>query len=163
MLDRKNRLGAFGIMIFISVLIMVPFPIPAFADGHEIGCIIKEPIEKVFDTIDDFAQAQTNSSEWFDQDKKDEINKVTKSGTNAGKTAFELWCDFHHFIVDAVFAGSPVPFDKGIIVLVSFVLGTILIAKLFLSFFKKIWKIVIAILGVIAVIMISGMQFPSIT
>lgn len=147
-------------ILFLLFLI----PIPAFAqDASSTECIIKEPIDKVFDTIDDFAEAQTNSSDWFDQEKKDEINRVTDSGTASGKSAFELWCNFHHFIVDAVFAGSPVPFDRGIIVLVSFVLGTILVFKLFWEFFKKIWKIVLAIVAIIAVFIISGVQFPSIT
>ena len=156
------KLSFLNVTPFLFLLIFVPNT--AFAQEEYSGeCIIKEPIDKVFDQIDDFAEAQTNSSDWFDTDKKDEINKVTDSGVSSGKSAFELWCNFHHFIVDAVFAGSPVPFDRGIIVLVSFVLGTILVFKLFWEFFKRIWKIVLAIVAIIAVFIISGVQFPSIT
>lgn len=149
------------IPLFFILLII---PIPAFAQEFEEGeCIIKEPIDQVFDSIEDFAQAQTNGSDWFDQEKKDQINKVTDSGTNTGKVAFELWCNFHQFMVDGIFAGSPVPFDKGIIVLVSMVVGTVLVFKLFWEFFKKIWKITLIMVAIIAIVLISGIQFPSIS
>lgn len=145
------------------ILLLFLIPIPAFAQSEGTECIIAEPVNRVFDQIDDFAEAQTNSSDWFDQEKKDQINKVTDSGTGTGKIAFQLWCGFHHFIVDAVFAGSPVPFDHGIVVLVSFVLGIILVVKLFWEFLKKIWKIVLILIAIIAIFVIAPIDFPSIT
>ena len=139
------------------------FTQPIFAQETEAELGIQESIDDFFDSIQDFGSAQTNSSTWFDQEKKDELNAIGESATNTGKTAFELWWNFHRFIVDLVFAGSPVDFGKGIIILVSFVIGTLLVVKLFWAFFKKIWKIVLAIVAIIAVILISGIQFPSIT
>jgi len=139
------------------------FTQPIFAQETETELGVQQSIDDMFDAIEDFGSAQTNASTWFDQDKKDELNRVGESATNTGKTAFQLWWDFHHFIVDLVFAGSPVEFDKGIIVLISFVIGTLIVVKLFWTFFKKIWKIVLAIVAIIAVILISGIQFPSIT
>ena len=148
----------------VPILFVILFlPIQAFAQETETELGVQQSIDDMFDAIEDFGEAQTNSSDWFDQEKKDELNRVGESATNTGKTAFQLWWDFHHFIVDLVFAGSPVDFDKGIIVLVSFVIGTLIVVKLFWVFFKKIWKIVLAIVAIIAVILISGIQFPSIT
>ncbi len=118
-------------------------------------------IEDFFDEIGDFAEANTNSSEWFDDDKKDQINELTHSGVHTGKTAFNLWFAFHEFVVDAIFASSPVPFDKGIIILVSFVLGTLLVVALFWSFIKRIWKIVLVLIAIIVVIIILPIEFPS--
>jgi hypothetical protein len=145
------------------IFFLLIFTQPIFAQETETEIGIQDSIDDVFDEIEDFGSAQTNSSEWFDQQKKDEINNVGDSAISTAKSSFQLWWDFHHFIVDLVFAGSPVAFDKGIIVLVSFVIGTLLVVKLFWAFFKKIWKIVLAIVAIIAVIMISGIEFPSIT
>ncbi len=148
----------------IPILFLILFlPIQTFAQENETEIGIQGSIDEFFDWIQDFGSAQTNSTTWFDQEKKDELNAIGESATNTGKTAFQLWWDFHHLIVDLVFAGSPVDFDKGIIILVSFVIGTLLVVKLFWAFFKKIWKIVLAIVAIIAVILISGIQFPSIT
>jgi len=149
-------------------IFMIPillFTVPVFAqEGEtETEIQIQTGIDEFFDWIQDFGQAQTNSSTWFDQDKKDEINSVGDSAVTTGKIAFDLWFSFHKFIVDLVFAGSPVPFDKGIIILVSFVIGTILVFKIFWAFFKKIWKIVVIIIAIIAVILVSGIEFPSIS
>lgn len=153
-------------IVFFLFLFLVT--VPAFAQENntqqnDTQIDVRGSIVGFFDSIRDFAQAQTNSSTWFDPEKKDEINKVTDSGVKTGVTAFELWFSFHEFIVDAIFAGSPVPFDRGIIVLVSFVIGTILVFKIFWSFFKRIWKIVLAIFVIIGIILVSGIQFPSIT
>jgi len=151
-------LKAIPIIFFLLI-----FTQPVFAQENQTDIGIQEGISEFFDSIEDFGSAQTNSSEWFDQEKKDEINQVGASAVETAKTSFDLWWTFHEFIVDLVFAGSPVDFDKGIIILVSFVIGTLLVVKLFWAFFKKIWKIVLAIVAIIAVILISGIQFPSIT
>ncbi len=147
------------------VFFLVLFTVPAFAQQNqtEPEIEIKGAIDELFDAIRKFGQEQTNASTWFDPDKKDEINRVGESAITTGKTAFELWFSFHKLIVDTVFAGSPVPFDRGIIVLVSLVIGTVLVFKLFWAFFKKIWKIVLVIISIIAVFLISGIQFPSIS
>lgn len=145
------------------VFLLLIFMPQVFAQETETVLGIDDSVDDMFDAIQDFGQAQTNVSTWFDQKKKDEINSLGESATNTGKIAFDLWWNFHQLIVDLVFAGSPVEFDKGIIVLISFVIGTLLVVKLFWAFFKKIWKIVLAIVAIIAVILISGIQFPSIT
>lgn len=145
------------------VFLLLIFMPQVFAQETETVLGIDDSVDDIFDAIEDFGEAQTNATTWFDQEKKDELNKLGESATNTGKTAFELWWNFHHLIVDLVFAGSPVPFDKGIIVLISFVIGTLIVVKLFWTFFKRIWKIVLAIVAIIAVILISGIQFPSIT
>ena len=143
------------------VFFLLLFPASAFAQEEEVQIEVKGTIDGFFDGIGDFAQANINTSEWFDQSKKDQINEVTESGVNTGKTAFDLWFSFHQFIVDAIFAGSPLPFDRGIIVLVSFVIGTILVFKLFWSFIKRIWKIVLVLIAIIAIVLIAPIEFPS--
>lgn len=143
------------------VFFLLLFPASAFAQEEEVQIEVKGSIDSFFDGIGDFAQANINTSEWFDQSKKDQINEVTESGVNTGKTAFDLWFSFHQFIVDAIFAGSPLPFDRGIIVLVSFVIGTILVFKLFWSFIKRIWKIVLVLIAIIAIVLIAPIEFPS--
>ena len=143
------------------VFFLLLFPASAFAQEEEVQIEVKGTIDGFFDGIGDFAQANINTSEWFDQSKKDQINEVTESGVNTGKTAFDLWFSFHQFIVDAIFGGSPLPFDRGIIVLVSFVIGTILVFKLFWSFFKRIWKIVLVLIAIIAIVLIAPIEFPS--
>ncbi len=137
------------------------FPTSAFAQEEEVQIEVKGTIDNFFDSIGDFAQANINTSTWFDPSKKDQINEVTESGVQTGKTAFDLWFSFHQFIVDAIFAGSPLPFDRGIIVLVSFVIGTILVFKLFWSFIKRIWKIVLVLIAIIAIVLIAPIEFPS--
>lgn len=143
------------------VFFLLLFPASAFAQEEEVQIEVKGSIDDFFDGVGDFAQANINTSEWFDQSKKDQINEVTESGVNTGKTAFDLWFSFHQFIVDAIFAGSPLPFDRGIIVLVSFVIGTILVFKLFWSFIKRIWKIVLVLIAIIAIVLIAPIEFPS--
>lgn len=151
------------IPIFFIPILLFSTPVFAQEEPTETEIEIKGSIDQFFDWIREFGQAQTNASNWFDDEKKDEINRVGESAVETGKTAFDLWFSFHKFIVDLIFAGSPVPFDKGIIILVSFVIGTILVFKIFWAFFKKIWKIVLVIIAIIAVILISGIEFPSIT
>lgn len=127
----------------------------------EIQLEVKSGIDDFFQAIGDFAEANTNSSDWFSQAKKDNVNEVTQSGVKTGQTAFDLWFSFHQLVVDAIFAGSPVPFDRGIIVLVSFVVGTLLVFKLFWAFIKKIWKVALVIIALIAIVMIAPIEFPS--
>lgn len=159
--------------IFLLSLIFISSFIPANAqeesppeftaeDIEDAGLGLKEGIAGIFDQIGSFGMAQTNSSDWFDQDKKDQINEVTDSATGTGKIAFDLWFSFHELIVDAVFAGSPVPFDRGFIILISFVVGAILVTLLFKTFFMKIWKVALAIIIFIAIIMILGIEAPAI-
>jgi len=149
--------------VFLIPILLFSEPVFAQEEKTETEIQIRSGIDEFFDSIREFGQAQTNASTWFDIEKKDEINRVGESAITTGKTAFDLWFSFHKFIVDLIFAGSPVPFDKGIIILVSFVIGTILVFKLFWAFFKKIWKIVLVIIGIISVILISGIEFPSIS
>ncbi len=119
---------------------------------------VREFIGGIFDSISGFGEAQTNSS-GLPQQKIDEINKVNNIAIETGKTSVELWWNFHELIVNSVFAGSPVPFDRGIIVLISLVITTIVVAKLFWEFFKKTWKIALALIVFITIIMIAGIEF----
>jgi len=147
------------------VFFLVLFTVPAFAQENETETQIeiRSVIDDFFDSIGKFGQEQTNASTWFDTQKRDEINEFGESAITTGKTAFELWFNFHKLIVNLIFLGSPVPFDVGIIFLVSFVIGSILVFKLFWTFLKKIWKIVLVLIAIIAVIVISGIEFPSVT
>lgn len=119
---------------------------------------IKDFIGSIFDGISGFGEAQTNSS-GLSQEKIDEINKVNDIAIETGKTSVELWWNFHELIVNSVFAGSPVPFDRGIIVLISLVITTIIVTRLFWEFFKKTWKIALALIVFITIIWIAGIEF----
>jgi hypothetical protein len=119
-------------------------------------------MDDMFDSIGEFGKAQTEGFDGIDQAKKDQIMDLTDSGVETGKTSVSLWFGFHEFVVDAVFAGSPIPFDKGIVVLISFVVTTIVVTLLVWTFFKKTWKIALALIGFIAVVLVAGIQFPSI-
>ncbi len=119
---------------------------------------IKDFIGGVFDQISSFGEAQTNSSGLPPQ-KIDEINKVNNIAIETGKTSVDLWWHFHELIVNSVFAGSPVPFDRGIIVLISLVITSIVVAKLFWEFFKKTWKIALALIVFITIIWIAGIEY----
>lgn len=136
------------------------FPISAFAE-EEVQVEVKGTIDDFFDSIGDMAEASINTTTFFDQDKKEQVNEVTESAVATGKTAFDLWFSFHQLIVDAIFAGSPIPFDRGIIVLVSFVVGTVLVFLLFWNFIKRIWKIALVIVAIIAIVLIAPIEFPS--
>lgn len=146
--------------IVFLLLIFMPQAFAQYEDP-ETQIEVKNTIGDFFEGVGDFAEANTNSSEWFDQAKKDNINEVTQSGVKTGKTAFDLWFSFHQLVVDAIFAGSPIPFDRGIIVLISFVIGTLLVFKLFWAFIKKIWKIVLVLIALIAIVIIAPIEFPS--
>lgn len=122
---------------------------------------IKDFIGGIFDSISSFGEAQTNSS-GLPQEKIDEINKVNEIAIETGKTSVSLWWNFHELIVNSVFAGSPVPFDRGIIVLISLVITTIIVTKLFWEFFKKTWKIAMALIVFITIIWIAGIEFISV-
>ena len=119
---------------------------------------IKDFIGGIFESISDFGEAQTNSS-GLPQQKIDEINKVNDIAIETGKTSVDLWWHFHELIVNSVFAGSPVPFDRGIIALISLVITSIIVVKLFWEFFKKTWKIAIALIAFITIIWIAGIEF----
>jgi hypothetical protein len=124
--------------------------------GSDLG--IKDFIGGIFDDISSFGEAQTNSS-GLDPQKIDEINKVNEIAIETGKTSIDLWWNFHELIVNSVFAGSPVPFDRGIIVLISLVITSIVVAKLFWEFFKKTWKIALALIVFITIIWIAGIEY----
>ena len=124
--------------------------------GTDLG--IKDFIGGIFDQISSFGEAQTNSS-GLEPQKIDEINKVNDIAIETGKTSIDLWWNFHELIVNSVFAGSPVPFDRGIIVLISLVITSIVVAKLFWEFFKKTWKIALALIVFITIIWIAGIEY----
>ena len=164
-------------IFFLFLLVLIP--LPSYAETEDvtgngnftINAETTEPehqseiqagISSIFDAIGEFGKAQTDSTDWVDQEKKDQINEVNDSGVHTGKTAFGLWWAFHEFVVNAIFAGSPIPFDQGIAVLISFVLSAVLVFLLFKDFIKKTWKIGAVIVAVIAVILILGIQAPSI-
>jgi len=142
------------------IFFLLLFPVSAFAE-EEVQVEVKGTIDDFFDSIGDMAEANINTTTWFEQNKKDQVNEVTESAVNTGKTAFDLWFSFHQLIVDAIFAGSPIPFDRGIIVLVSFVVGTVLVFLLFWNFIKRIWKIALVIIAIIAIVLIAPIEFPS--
>lgn len=123
---------------------------------------IKAFMNEVFDSVGVFGKDQTNGFDGFNQDKKDQINNLTDSGVEAGKTSVDLWFKFHEFVVDGVFAGSPIPFDRGIVVLISFVVTTIVVTLLIWTFAKRTWKIALALIAFIAIVLVAGIQFPSI-
>ena len=72
------------------VFFLLIFTQPIFAQETEAELGIAQSIDDFFDAIQDFGLAQTNSSTWFDQEKKDELNAIGESATNTGKTAFQL-------------------------------------------------------------------------
>jgi len=148
--------------LFIFPFLVLLFN-PAFAQEEDSESAIRSTIEGIFNTTGDFAEAQINSSTWFDQQKKDDLNIATEAGVSTGKTALNLYLDFHNFIVNLIFAGSPVEFDRGIIVLVSFVVGAVLVFFLFWAFIKKIWKVALVLVAIVVIIWIAGIQFPSIS
>ena len=119
---------------------------------------IKDFIGGIFDDISSFGEAQTNSS-GLPQEKIDEINNVNQIAIETGKTSVSLWWNFHELIVNSVFAGSPVPFDRGIIILISLVITTVIVVKLFWEFFKKTWKIALALIVFITIIWVAGIEF----
>ncbi len=160
-------------LIFLPILFTIFFT-PAFAqvpttveemeeqlEGDSVFGI-KGFMDDVFDSIGIFAKDQVEGFDAFDEDKKQEISDLTDTGINTGKTSVDLWFSFHEFVVDAIFAGSPIPFDTGIVVLISFVVTTIVVTFLVWSFFKKTWKIALVLMGFIAIVLIAGIQFPSI-
>jgi len=156
-------LPLFFILFFNPAFAQVlPDEIETFTEGMDPDSTtdlgIREFIGDIFDTISGFGEAQTNSS-GLPQEKIDEINKVNEIAIETGKTSVDLWWNFHELIVNSVFAGSPVPFDRGIIVLISLVITTIVVTKLFWEFFKKTWKIALALIVFITIIWIAGIEF----
>ena len=159
-------------LLFLSIIFILffnpafaqvlPDEIETFTEGldpdTETDLGIRDLIGDIFDGISGFGEAQTNSS-GLPQEKIDEINEVNEIAIETGKTAVDLWWDFHKLIVNSVFAGSPVPFDRGIIVLISLVITTIVVTKLFWEFFKKTWKIALALIVFITIIWIAGIEF----
>ena len=121
---------------------------------------VKPIISKILETIGNFGITQTDQSS-FDPDKKVKIDKVIKSGVATGNVLFDLWFHFHEFIVNVIFAGSPVPIEKGMIVLISFIVTTIAISYLMWSLIKKLWKVVLILVGIIVILLVAGIQFPS--
>ena len=90
--------------VVFLLLIFIPQAFAQYEDP-ETQIEVKNTIGDFFEGVGDFAQANTNSSEWFDQDKKDSLNEVTQSGVETGKTAFDIWFSFHQLVVEASFAG----------------------------------------------------------
>lgn len=149
------------------ILLIVLTTVPVYGEEvpdeeeHEVS-YVRGAIDAMFDAIGDFGRAQTDDTTWFDDEKKEQINEVNEHGVNTGKTAIELWWSFHEFVVNAIFAGSPIPFDKGIAIVIGFVLSSILVFFLLKDFIKKTWKIGAVLIAVIAIILILGIEAPTI-
>lgn len=135
----------------------------AFADSNQSQFNIKDPTEQILELITNFTEVQVQSSPLLDQEKKDAINKALDSGLSAQKTSISLWDDVHQFIIDTIFAGSPIRFDHGIIILIAFVISTVLLFTVFLAFIRKFWKIAIVVIAIIAVVLIFGIEFPTLS
>lgn len=159
-------------LLFLSIFVIIIFN-PAYGQvlPEEIEVItegldpdsdsdlgVKSLIGGIFDSISSFGEAQTNSS-GLPPNKIDEINNVNHIAIETGKTSVDLWWHFHELIVNSVFAGSPVPFDRGIIVLISLVITSVVVTKLFWEFFKKTWKIALALIVFITIIWIAGIEY----
>jgi len=148
-------------LIFILPIFFLLIFQPAFAQDTDSQNRANQIIEQVINKTIDFIQVQINSSSWLDQQKKDELNKATESGLDARRTIASFLSDVRQFIVHIIFADSPIPFDSGIIFIVGFVIGTTLFFTLLWKSLKKFWKIAIPIVAVIAIILVSGIQLPT--
>lgn len=148
-------------LIFLVTFFFLLIFQPVFAQDTNPKDKVNQAIEQFLNNTRDFTQAQINSSSWFDEQKKDELNKATESGLDAGRTAVSFFSNVQQFIVHTIFAGSPIPFNSGIIFLIGFVISTAILFALLWKILKKFWKIALPIVAIIAIILISGIQLPT--
>lgn len=90
------------------------------------------------------------------------INETIDSGVNAGSIAVLMWRTFHHFVVNAILLlasalgveiGETIAFVIGVVI-------TLFIAGMLLKkFVFESWKIVLALLAVLAVLLFTGFVF----
>jgi len=155
----SKRKGYIIFIIFIIILLALGMAIPAFAS--EESQFITEPITEFFDWIGNQSKANIEAGDLPDT-KKEQLKDATDSSVNFGVQGANLFTAIHQFIVDWIFFGSPIEFDRGIAILISFVVGVGILMKLGWKMIKHVWKWVIGILIFIGIILVLGIQAPSI-
>lgn len=156
-----NKIHKFwlGFCILIIVLFLIGFLSPAYAQEETSVSLVTEPIGEFFEWFGNFTKANIQQSDLPEQ-KKDEIMNTADAGVGVAEKTINLWTGFHELIINAIFAGSPIEFDKGIAVMISFVVSTALVMMLLWKFVKHAWKWILAIVGFIAFILVLGIEAP---
>ena len=156
---RKKRLIWVIFFLFILVMLAIGMTIPAFAQTEAEQ--VANPIKAFFDWIGSFVSANMDASD-LPQEKIDQIKDTSDAGVTVAERTIDLWLGFHELIINAIFAGSPIEFDKGIAIMISFVVGSALVLMLLWKFVKHAWKWILVSLGFIAFILILGIEAPKI-
>lgn len=121
---------------------------------------IQSTLDAFFETVGSFAKNSVGDD--FSTNQTERINETIDSGVEAGSVSVEVFRVFHHFTVSGVLMiaslmgieiGETIAYIIGVIIVLSTV-GGLLRKMVFDS-----WKIVLAILGVLALLLFTGVTF----
>lgn len=122
--------------------------------------VFAEESEEPQGMMDAFIDYTTNmiinnleNSELDDNTKQGTI-QITEQGGEGGKKAWDLWTWLHEALVDGILWLTGGHLDKGIALLISFVVGTIILILAAWKIKGHLWKIGLAVFAVVAIIWI---------
>lgn len=143
----------FGLVaIILSIAIS---PISAFAEST-----VQNSFDDFFGGIGSAIKGFVGDD--FNEDQTDKINETIDSGTDAGSIAVQMFLVFHHFIVSAMLMIASlfgVVIGETIAYVIGVVITLIIVGTLLYRFVINSWKIVLAILGILALLMFLGVIF----
>lgn len=147
----------FTIIVISAIIVLIDIlVVSAFAQSDTEA--ISTPIESFFDYISDTITA--NLGDPTNPKTKATID-IVETGNEGGKRILGLWLWLHEALIDMMLYISGllgVGFNKGVALLISFALGTGIIAFALWKFFKHFWKFALVIGVVIAIVWILPLE-----
>ncbi len=147
---------AYYLLYLLPILFLIwLFPL-AFAGGEAEA--IRTPLESLFDYVTNIITANVGD---VSDPKTNATVDIIETGNEGAKKTLGLWLWLHEALIDVMLWFSSilgVGFDKGVALLLSFILGTIIIAVALWKFAKHFWKFAIVIAIAIAVVWILPIE-----
>lgn len=127
------------------------------AYAEEDGNHVKSWLETFIQSAITAFKSMINESE-LEPDTQEQTNNFLDSSGEVGIMISSLWVSMHETIIEGVSILGGNSIDKGWALLISMVLGTILIIFVLWKFIKHAWRIIVAVLVVIAIIWMIPVQ-----
>lgn len=155
------------ILFSLSIIIIISIStVPlSYADLTEdvTGINPSDEIDKGFDSLDAWfsnmiKQAQLTGDETPLGTTEDELDNLLEESIKTGKNGKNFLFSFHHLIESAIIAVSPIDIDPLIILIISWIVGTIVMFVIFKGSLKHVMLFAVLFGTVILLFMIGGIN-----